>query len=440
MAFQLQLHLAALADVDLRGAAVQLHAHGAGGLVHEVHGLVRQEPVGDVAVAQLGGGHQGRVLDAHPVVQLVALLQAAQDGDGVLHPRLVHEDRLEAALQGRILLDVLAVLVQGGGADAAQLTPRQGGFQQVGRVHSARHRPRAYQQMQLVDEEHHLALGLLHLLDDTLEALLELAAVLGSRHQGAHVQGHDPQALQALGHVALVDALGQALHDGGLAHARFTDEHRVVLGAPREHLQHPADFLVPADDGVELSRSSQGRVVLGVLLQAGELLLGLLVLHLRALAALADGRLELLPVQAEAFQHLLGIGMGIGQGQQQGIRGQEAVAQAPAGVAGHFEEVPEGRAHLGLSSAHGPGQLGDEGLGGLRQALDGFGPQPRPLQQGMQSSFGAEQGAEKVLGHQLRMLVPSGPLLGGHQGVVGFLGEGKEGHGAPRVPAWIKYD
>jgi hypothetical protein len=38
------------------------------------------------------------------------------------------------------------------------------------------------------------------------------------------------------------------------------------------------------------------------------------------------------------------------------------------------------------------------------------------------------------------MLVPSGPLLGGHQGVVGFLGEGKEGHGAPRVPAWIKYD
>ena len=35
--------------------------------------------------------------------------------------RLVDEDRLEAALQRRVLLDVLAVLVQGRGADAVEL-------------------------------------------------------------------------------------------------------------------------------------------------------------------------------------------------------------------------------------------------------------------------------------------------------------------------------
>jgi hypothetical protein len=34
---------------------------------------------------------------------------------------LVDEDLLEAALEGGILFDVLAVLVQGGGADAAEL-------------------------------------------------------------------------------------------------------------------------------------------------------------------------------------------------------------------------------------------------------------------------------------------------------------------------------
>ena len=53
-------------------------------LVHQVDGLVGQEAVGDVAVGQHRRRHQGRVLDAHAVVALVALLQAAQDRDGVL--------------------------------------------------------------------------------------------------------------------------------------------------------------------------------------------------------------------------------------------------------------------------------------------------------------------------------------------------------------------
>ena len=440
MPLQLQLHFAPLPDVDLRGPAVQLHPHGAGRLVHEVHGLVRQEAVGDVAVAQLGRRHQGRILDAHAVVQLVALLQAAQDGDGVLYTGLLHEDRLEAALQGGVLLDVFPVFVQGGGADAAQLAAGQGGLQQVGRVHAAGHGPGAHQQVQLVDEEHDLPFGLLDFLDDALQALLELAPVLGAGHQGAHVQAHDAQTLQALRNIALVDALGQALHDGGLAHAGLADEHGVVLGAPRQHLQHPADLLVPADDRIQLPGGGQGRVVLGVLLQAGELLLGLLVLDLGALAALANGGFQGLPVQAEALQHSLRIRMGIGQGQQQGVRGQEAVAQPPPGIAGHLQEVPEGRTDLGLGPPHGPGQLREEGLGGLGQALDGLRVQAGPLQERVQSGLGREQGPEQMLGHQFWMLVLRSPLPGRHQCVVGLLGEGKEGHGTPRIPGWIKYD
>jgi len=132
--------------------------------------------------------------------------------------------------------------------------------------------------------------------------------------------------------------------------------------------------------------------------------------------------------------------MGIGQGQQQGVRGQEAIAEATPGVAGHFQKMPEGCADLGLGAAHGPGQLGEEAFAGVHQALNGFGPQSRPLQQGMQAGLGPEQGHEEVLGHQLRVLVPAGSLLGGYQGVIGFLGEGKEGHGAPRIPSWFKCD
>ncbi len=68
----------------------------------------------DVAVGQLRRGHEGGVGDAHAVMGLVALLEAAQDGDGVGHGRLAHLHLLESALKRRVLLDVLAVLGQRG--------------------------------------------------------------------------------------------------------------------------------------------------------------------------------------------------------------------------------------------------------------------------------------------------------------------------------------
>ena len=74
---------------------------------------------GDVAVGQRGGGDQRGVGDAHAVVHLVAVLESAQDADGVLDRRLADQHLLEATLQGGVLLDVLAVLVERGGADHA---------------------------------------------------------------------------------------------------------------------------------------------------------------------------------------------------------------------------------------------------------------------------------------------------------------------------------
>ncbi|MCY1384255.1 hypothetical protein D9M69_724910 [compost metagenome] len=51
----------------------------------------------------------------HLVVILVATAQATQDRDSVLDRRLPHLDGLEATLESGILLDVLAVLVEGCG-------------------------------------------------------------------------------------------------------------------------------------------------------------------------------------------------------------------------------------------------------------------------------------------------------------------------------------
>ena len=83
LALDLELDAATLQLVELDGHRVHLHAQPAGGLVDEVDGLVGQEAVADVAVREHRGGDERRVGDAHAVVHLVALAQAAQDARSV---------------------------------------------------------------------------------------------------------------------------------------------------------------------------------------------------------------------------------------------------------------------------------------------------------------------------------------------------------------------
>ena len=160
LALDLQLHDAPGDLVQLGRHRVDLGAQLGRRLVHQVDGLVRQEAVGDVAIGQHGRRDQGRVLDAHAVVHLVALLQAAQDRDRVLDRRLIDQHRLEAPFQGRVLLDVLAVLVERGRADAVQLAAGQHRLEQVAGVHGALGLAGADDGVQLVDEQDDLALRL----------------------------------------------------------------------------------------------------------------------------------------------------------------------------------------------------------------------------------------------------------------------------------------
>ncbi len=203
------------------------------------------------------------------MVRLVALLEAAQDRDRVRDGRLADEDRLEAPLERRVLLDVLAVLVEGRRADRAQLAAGEHRLEQVRRVDGALGRARADDRVQLVDEEDDLALRVLDLGEDGLDPLLELAAVLRACEQRADVERPDSLALQAFGDVAGDDPLREALDDRRLPHSGVADQHRVVLRASRQDLDHAANLFVAADDRVELA-------LLGELGQvAAELLEGL---------------------------------------------------------------------------------------------------------------------------------------------------------------------
>ena len=166
--------------------------------------------------------------------------------------RLAHLDRLEAALQRRVLLDVLAVLVERGGADRLQLAAGQHRLEDARGVDRALRGTRTHQRVHLVDEQDDVAAGA-DLLEHLLQALLEVTAVARTGDQRAQVQRVELLVLERLGHLALDDALGQPLDDGGLADAGLADQHRVVLGPPGQDLHDPLDLLLPADHRVQLA-------------------------------------------------------------------------------------------------------------------------------------------------------------------------------------------
>ena len=164
-----------------------LDAQAGPGLVDEVDGLVGQVAVGDVAVGEVGRGDERLVGDGDPVVRLVAVAEALQDLDGVGDGRLVDLDLLEAPLEGGVLLEVLAVLVERGGADGLQLTAGEHRLEDRRRVDGAFGGTGTDERVELVDEQDDVAAGA-DLLEHLLEALLEVAAVAAAGDERAEVE------------------------------------------------------------------------------------------------------------------------------------------------------------------------------------------------------------------------------------------------------------
>jgi hypothetical protein len=191
-----------------------------------------------------------------------------QDRDGVLDGRLVDEHGREAAGQRAVALDLL-VLAERRGADHPQHAAGEHRLEHVRGVHRALGAAGAQDGVQLVHEQDDGALGLLDLGQDGLQALLELAAVLGAGHHAGEVERDDAHAAQRVGDVGGGDAAGQALHDRGLAHAGLADEHRVGLPAAGEDLDDLLDLLVAADDRVDAALAGVFGEVVAELVERG---------------------------------------------------------------------------------------------------------------------------------------------------------------------------
>ena len=195
LALDLELDQPALLAIHFLGLGVDLHADPRGGLIHQVDGLVRQLPVGDVAVRQRRRRDDGGIGDLDAVMHGVAFLQPAQDRNRVLDTGLADEDLLEAPLQRGILLDVLAVFIERGRADAMQLAACERGLEHVAGVHRAFGLAGTDHGVQLVDEQDDLAFAFRQIIEHGFQPLLELATEFRTGDQRAHVQRQHALAL-----------------------------------------------------------------------------------------------------------------------------------------------------------------------------------------------------------------------------------------------------
>src|SRR6266851_4863558 len=158
--------------------------------------------------------------------------------------------------------------------------------------------------MQFVNEENYLALGLLDFLEHGLQPLLELAAKLRARDQRARVERDNSLVLEPLRHVAGDDPLRESRDDCRFAHARFAHQHRIVLRAARQDLDHAANLFIAPDHWVNFASRRQLRQIAPITLERLVRRLGILRCHSLIAAHLLERGHQLVmrePVFAQNF-------------------------------------------------------------------------------------------------------------------------------------------
>ena len=308
-----------------------------------------------------------------------------------------------------------------------QLAACQRRLEHVARVHRAFGLASADHGVQLVDEDDGLAFIFRQLFQHGLQALLEFAAKLGAGQQRGHVERQHPLALERVWHFARDDALGQPFDDGGLADARFTDEHWIVLGAALQHLDGTANFLVATDDRVELAQACAFGQVHAVLFERLALTFSVGAVHALPAAHCFDGGFERLASYAVAARQVADVGLAVGQCEQEQFTGDELVIALDGFFFGGLQQLVEFRSDLYLIVALHLRQLLDGGFGRLRQARH---VDPRPLQQRARSFILPQHRRQQMGGFDVGVVVTDRERLGVAQRFLEFGGEFVLAHGS----------
>ena len=146
------------------------------------------------------------------MVLLVAVVDVAEYLNGLIDSSLFYQNLLETTLKGTILLDAVAVFVQGGGSDALDFASCEGWFEQVGGIHASRSVACSHDVVDFVDEKYDVGI-VLQLVDDGTDALLKLSTVFSACHHSTHVERDDATVVEHTRHSTRDDAHGKSFND-----------------------------------------------------------------------------------------------------------------------------------------------------------------------------------------------------------------------------------
>ena len=279
--------------------------------------------------------------------------------------------------------------------------------------------------MELVDEQDHLAIGVLDLLEDGLEPLLELATELCARDERTEVERETRLSLSPSGTsprtirwarpsaMAVLPTPGSPMRTG------------LFLVRRDRTWMHTTDLVVAADDGIEPSGASLGGEVAAVLLERR--VCALRIGRGDPLAATDAGQRleECLAPGGMAVEQRLALATELGDGEQEVLRRDVVVAETAGLGLGQFDGAAGARIER-QRAALDPCAAGQDGcqLAAERGQVD-----TEPAQGlGRDAVIGLEQSREDVLGIEHGAVEALGRRLGGDDGLLGLLREAVELH------------
>ena len=192
------------------------------GFVDDIDGLVREKPVGYVALREFRRPVESGIGNDDTMVILISLPQPLENLYRLFDRWRLHDHRLEPTFQRSVFFYVLAVFVQSRGANTLQLATGQRRLQHVGCVYGTLGGTRTNERVKLVNEKDHV-LVLSDLVHDRLQPLFELPAVFRAGDHRRHVESENAVAPQGLRTVARGNELSQTLNDSRLAHSGLAD-------------------------------------------------------------------------------------------------------------------------------------------------------------------------------------------------------------------------
>ena len=199
-------------------------------------------------------------------------------------------------------------------------------LEHVARINRALRLAGPHHGVDFVDENDGAPFVLGHFLEHAFEPLFKLATKFRAGKQQGHIQHQHALVAQGIGHFARHDALGKPFHDRRLAHSRFANQHRVVLGSALQHLDCATNFVVAANDGVELASPSALGEVKRVFFERLALAFRLGVVDFFATAHGINSPFQVLARGAIGTQQITHRELAVCRGQYKKLAGQELVA------------------------------------------------------------------------------------------------------------------